>query len=111
MHDVIARFAIEAIGVGDTDGDAVVDDLDQCPWTPSSEQADGQGCAWSQRDDDGDGVLNSDDACPSTTQGDVIDENGCAPSQRDTDGDGFNDQVDPCPLSPCLLYTSPSPRD
>ena len=103
MHDVIARFAIEAIGVGDTDGDAVVDDLDQCPWTPSSEQADGQGCAWSQRDDDGDGVLNSDDACPSTTQGDVIDENGCAPSQRDTDGDGFNDQVDPCPLSPDLL--------
>ena len=103
MHDVIARFAVEAVGVADTDGDAIIDALDQCPWTPSSEQADGQGCAWSQRDDDADGVLNSDDVCPLTAQGESVDDEGCAPSQRDTDGDGFNDQIDPCPLSPNLL--------
>ena len=103
MHDVIARFAIEAVGVADTDGDGVLDELDQCPWTPSVEQADGQGCAWSQRDDDIDGVLNSDDACPSTSAGDEVDEQGCAASQRDTDGDGFYDDIDPCPLSPNLF--------
>ena len=102
MHKFIARFAVEAIGVADTDGDGVVDTLDQCPWTDSSTTADQQGCAWSQRDSDGDGVVNGEDTCPETFSGDVVDENGCSASQRDSDGDGFNDFIDPCPYSPGL---------
>ena len=62
MHDVIARYAIEAVGTADTDGDGVVDTVDQCPWTPTDQQANA-GCSYEQLDDDGDGVLNGVDEC------------------------------------------------
>ena len=103
MHGVIARFAVEAVGTADTDGDGVVDASDQCAWTPVTEQANAQGCAWSQLDDDNDGVLNGEDDCPLTPSGQSVDENGCAASQRDSDGDGVSDLLDPCPYSPNLF--------
>ena len=52
MHDVIAQYAIEAVGTADTDGDSVVDTVDQCPWTPTDQQANTQGCSYEQLDDD-----------------------------------------------------------
>ena len=103
MHDIITRFAIEAVGEPDTDGDGVSDSVDTCVWTPASEQADSTGCGWSQRDDDADGVLNGRDLCPETSANEVADEEGCAASQRDTDNDGLSDEVDPCPASPNLI--------
>lgn len=102
MHDIIARFAVEAIGVADTDGDGVVDGQDACDWTPVTEQADAQGCAWSQLDDDGDGVLNGNDQCPLTGEGQAVDASGCSAAQRDSDEDGLSDLIDPCPFSPNL---------
>jgi phospholipase/lecithinase/hemolysin len=100
MHDVIARFAVEAIGAADTDGDGVLDPLDQCSWTPTDQQANAQGCSYEQLDDDGDGVLNGLDECQGTALGDQVDEQGCSATQRDSDDDGLNDFSDPCPFSP-----------
>lgn len=102
MHDIIARYAVEVVGVADTDGDGVVDSVDQCIWTPSGQQANVQGCSYEQLDDDGDGVLNGLDECQGTAVGDEVDHRGCSAAQRDSDGDGLNDQTDPCPLSPNL---------
>ena len=103
MHEIIARFAVEAVGESDRDGDGVVNAMDACAWTPNSEQADAAGCAWSQRDDDNDGVENNNDQCPATALGAAVDEHGCAAEQRDSDGDGLSDALDPCPNSPDLL--------
>ena len=37
----------------DTDGDGVVDGMDQCLWTDDVSTVDSDGCSWFQRDDDG----------------------------------------------------------
>lgn len=102
MHDYIAKFALEAIGTPDTDGDGVIDQSDACPWTPNGETADTTGCGWSQLDQDQDGVPNGVDRCAETAEGVTVDEHGCSASQRDSDGDGQSDLVDPCPFSPNL---------
>ena len=102
MHDVIAQYAIEAVGTADTDGDSIVDPVDQCPWTPTDQQANTQGCSYEQLDDDGDGVLNGVDECQGTANGETVDERGCSAAQRDSDGDGLSDLTDPCPFSPNL---------
>ena len=86
MHEFISFFAIQSIGNGDTDGDLIIDDYDQCPWTSNDWIADQTGCSWEQLDEDSDGVSNGDDVCPATVLGEIVDNN-------------------------CLLYTSPSPRD
>ena len=103
MHQYIGRFAIEAIGQADTDGDGIVDGMDQCMWTDDISTVDSNGCSWAQRDDDGDLVLNAKDDCPGTTLGATVDEYGCSDEQKDSDGDGMNDAIDPCPLSPNLI--------
>ena len=103
MHQYIGRFAIEAIGQADTDGDGIVDGMDQCMWTDDVSTVDSDGCSWAQRDDDGDLVLNAKDDCPGTTLGATVDEYGCSDEQKDSDGDGMNDAIDPCPLSPNLI--------
>ena len=99
MHRFIARYAVEAIGEGDMDGDGVLDTYDACPWTEDMATRDLTGCDWAQRDDDNDGVANGEDACELTPAGAEVNQEGCSAEQRDTDGDGLNDAVDPCPLS------------
>jgi hypothetical protein len=98
MHRFIARFAIEAIGEGDMDGDGILDAYDACDWTEDMSSRDLNGCDWSQRDDDNDGVANGKDTCANTPQGESVNDEGCSAVQRDTDGDGYNDAIDPCPL-------------
>lgn len=78
----------------DTDGDGIVDSLDQCPGTPTGVAVDQTGCALSPPDDDGDGVPNADDACPNTPPGTTVDPNGCPSGPVDADGDGFAADVD-----------------
>lgn len=102
MHEYIANFALEAIGIPDTDADGTVDDNDACPWTPNGESADSTGCGWSQLDQDQDGVSNGIDDCADTGAGVAVDEQGCSAAQRDSDGDGRSDLEDPCPFSPNL---------
>ena len=81
---------------GDSDGDGVTDDIDQCPDTPMGAHGmvDEQGCPL---DSDGDGVPDYLDRCPDTPEGVKVDESGCP---VDSDGDGFTDDVDLCPDEP-----------
>ena len=58
----------------DTDGDGVVDSLDNCPNTPTGATVDSNGCAL---DTDGDGVADYKDQCPNTAAGATVDDLGC----------------------------------
>jgi len=75
----------------DTDGDGILDTVDNCPVIPNGDQDDfdfdglGDVC---DPDIDGDGVLNDIDAYP-------YDPTRWLP---DADGDGVNDDVDNCPM-------------
>jgi len=95
MHEVIGAFALEYIGENDSDGDGIIDLIDNCEW--SSGQVDVNGCDWAQQDEDLDGVANGLDDCLETISGFEVDSNGCAAYQRDSDEDGLTDDVDPCP--------------
>ena len=78
----------------DSDGDGVVDRLDQCPDTPSGVKVDYKGCPL---DSDGDGVYDYLDSCPGTPRGVRVDNQGCP---VDSDGDGVYDDTDQCPNTP-----------
>jgi OOP family OmpA-OmpF porin len=78
----------------DSDGDGVVDRLDQCPDTPRGARVDARGC---ELDSDGDGVIDRLDQCPDTPRGARVDARGC---ELDSDGDGVVDRLDRCPDTP-----------
>jgi OOP family OmpA-OmpF porin len=78
----------------DSDGDGVIDFLDNCRDTPAGVAVDEHGCP---KDSDGDGVLDAVDRCPNTPAGTPVDVNGCA---KDSDGDGVPDVTDRCPGTP-----------
>jgi len=74
------------IGEPDSDGDNVIDDVDNCPAVPNQDQndvdEDGEGDACD--DDDNDSVLNINDNCPTVANTD----------QANFDQDGFGDACD-----------------
>ena len=78
----------------DSDGDGVVDEVDQCPNTPRGITVDARGCP---PDSDGDGVPDYLDRCPGTPPGVAVDNSGCP---FDSDGDGVADHMDQCPNTP-----------
>jgi hypothetical protein len=113
----------------DTDGDGVLNHVDNCPvdFNPSQEDGNSNGVGDAcepAADSDGDGVPDRVDNCPldfnpgqedadGDGTGDACD--GCAadstktdpgvcgcgtPETGDTDGDGFHDCVEACPLNP-----------
>ncbi len=61
--------------VGDSDGDGVNDDVDQCPDSVYRAVVNHLGCFV---DRDGDGIADSRDRCPDTAQGATVDVEGCA---------------------------------
>ncbi len=66
----------------DSDGDGVMDKLDQCPGTPAGTPVDEKGCPIDNgSDEDHDGVLDSADECPHTPIGVKVDAKGCAVEQ------------------------------
>jgi hypothetical protein len=77
----------------DTDGDAIADDVDNCPTVANEDQANidmddlGDAC---DPDLDGDGRPNADDNCPAVSNG----------PQTDGDDDGAGDACDECPFDP-----------
>jgi predicted extracellular nuclease len=84
----------------DTDGDGILDDVDNCPYTPNPGQEDG----------DGDGVGDACDACPADPENDADGDGVCGdvdncpyaynPGQEDSDGDGVGDacEIVPTPV-------------
>lgn len=85
---------VAVVEEADTDGDGVVDSLDQCPGTAAGVKVDDKGCPL---DSDGDGVIDADDKCPGTAPGTKVDAMGC---EIDSDGDGVVDSQDKCPNTP-----------
>lgn len=86
-----------AKGPGDTDGDGIPDDRDQCPREPedADQFKDKDGCP--DRDNDSDGLADNVDACPNEPEDKdgFTDEDGCP--DLDNDDDGFADKIDQCP--------------
>lgn len=74
--------------VSDTDGDGLLDDVDECP----NEQGPkiNKGCPY--KDEDKDGIVDSEDKCPSIAG--PVENLGCP--WPDTDGDGVLDKDDKC---------------
>jgi OmpA-OmpF porin, OOP family len=81
----------------DSDGDGVFDGPDRCAGTPAGAVVDSLGCPI---DTDGDGIFDGIDQCPGTPQGAVVDERGCP---IDSDGDGVFDGLDECPGTPSAV--------
>ena len=78
---------------GDSDGDGIPDDQDQCSEMPELVNSidDGDGCP--ESDQDRDGVYGSADKCPSVTG--PAESQGCP--NVDDDSDGVADSIDQCP--------------
>ena len=88
-------------GTSDSDGDGVIDLLDQCPNEAGPlDSNDRPGCPNLVFDADSDGVPDEDDSCAETPAGEDSDANGCSQSQLDTDGDSVSDADDQCPDTP-----------
>ena len=91
---VAAVFLQKTKGPVDSDGDGLLDILDQCPHTPKGVVVDSSGCPL---DSDGDGVPNYLDICPDTQKRVKVGYKGCP---LDSDGDGVYDYLDQCPNTP-----------
>jgi outer membrane protein OmpA-like peptidoglycan-associated protein len=81
----------------DTDGDGILDDVDDCPKDPEDKDGfkDADGCP--EPDNDGDGVVDASDGCPIVAEDadQFQDEDGCP--EDDNDADGLADRIDQCP--------------
>ena len=90
---------------GDSDGDGICDNQDNCDFTANPDQADNDGdgignacddtpngpCGNQGGDSDGDGICDNQDNCDFTAN----------PDQADNDGDGIGNACDDTPNGPC----------
>lgn len=83
---------------GDSDGDGVIDALDNCPTVPNPNQENWNGNSLGDHceDSDGDGILDINDNCKGVANAD----------QADMDGDGLGDLCDPDRDGDGVLNTS-----
>lgn len=87
----------------DGDGDAVSDEIDECPYTQPGVQVNRLGCPLRRDDGDIDGIVDDEDQCPYTTKGAQVDPKGCA---LDSDFDGVANGLDRCPSTPLAAVVS-----
>lgn len=82
----------------DSDGDGVIDKVDECPDTPLGTPVDEVGCPI-DNDQDKDGVPDDKDKCPNTPLGVAVDKDGCkiVAKPNDDDQDGVLNKNDYCP--------------
>jgi OOP family OmpA-OmpF porin len=84
----------------DTDGDGILDDVDDCPRKPEDKDGfeDEDGCP--ELDNDNDGIADKIDDCPMDPEDrdGYDDQDGCP--DPDNDKDGINDTIDQCPDDP-----------
>lgn len=74
----------------DSDGDGIVNNLDECPTVPGLRHF--NGC----NDTDRDGVWDCKDACPHLYG--ELNNQGCPVNGKDSDKDGLIDEIDKCPF-------------
>jgi outer membrane protein OmpA-like peptidoglycan-associated protein len=88
--------------IGDTDGDGLRDDVDECPEEAEDEDGfeDDDGCP--ELDNDEDGIPDEQDKCPMRPEDKDgwQDDDGCPETDDDTDGDGILNPDDQCPEDP-----------
>jgi OOP family OmpA-OmpF porin len=96
----VARTAPPKVGVGDKDGDGILDNVDKCPNDPEDRDGfeDEDGCP--DPDNDKDGVADLKDKCPIEPEDKdgFQDDDGCPDPDNDTDG--IADVNDKCPNEP-----------
>ncbi|WP_245693411.1 thrombospondin type 3 repeat-containing protein [Deferrisoma camini] len=121
LQAISAALSGEPMGEpGDTDGDGILDEQDNCPMVPNPDQADvdmdgvGDACQGQQGtvgepgDTDGDGILDEQDNCPMVPNpdqadvdmdgvGDACQDQSTVGEPGDMDGDGILDEQDNCP--------------
>ncbi len=97
---VFAGLGYSPIPEPDTDGDGLVDSLDQCPTDPEDKDGfeDGNGCP--DPDNDQDGILDASDTCPNEPEDKDGFEDGDGCPDPDNDQDGILDVDDRCPNEP-----------
>lgn len=110
----VLSFAFDAKSAPkDSDGDGIMDDVDQCAHTPMGAQVNEYGCqvedlrrialekayndSLARIDTDKDGIPDLNDRCPNTVAGISVDSLGC---MLDFDKDGVADNLDQCPNTP-----------
>ena len=78
----------------DTDGDGILDSVDECPETELGQSVSEVGCSDAQLmeiDSDGDGVPDLGDTCPGTPEGTTVDAFGCVVQQSEGDGEATSE--------------------
>lgn len=86
-------------GSRDSDGDGVVDCLDQCALDPLKSAPGACGCGQSDIDQDRDGFADCTDQCPNDLQKSSPGVCGCGVADTDQDNDGTFDCQDQCPTN------------
>jgi hypothetical protein len=89
----LGKFKCTSANNGDSDGDNIIDLVDNCPYVSNADQSDWDKDAYGDvcDDSDKDNTIDSQDKCPKDSE---------VTTGQDTDNDGWADICDNCPNTP-----------